>query len=140
MSPSSLLPPSVAVRVLEDFGLPVDVVKGCFPVSGVFDVSDAPPERRDAFLSSPEHAREASPVHNASGNRTPFLLEIGENDFSNLRNQHTAMLKALREQPGYVEALERRGHDHFQISLDHGDADNPWSQKVREWMAGPPNP
>jgi hypothetical protein len=48
------------------------------------------------------------------------------------------MLKALQQQPGAVEAMERQGHDHFNISLDHGDAGNPWSQKVREWMARPP--
>ena len=122
---------------LASSGLPADVVKGCFPVSGVFDVTDAPPDRRDAFLASPDHAKEASPVHNAPGNRTPFLLEIGGNDFPNLRNQHPAMLKALQGQPGPVEEMVRQGHDHFQISLDHGESDNPWSRRVRELMARP---
>ena len=123
---------------LRDFGLSEGVIKGCFPVSGVFDVTDAPPDRRDAFLSSPDHAEEASPVYNTSGNRTPFFLEIGENDFPTLRAQHAAMLKALQQHPGAVETMERQGHDHFNISLDHGDAGNPWSRKVREWMARPP--
>ena len=86
-------------------------------------------------MSSPDHAEEASPVYNTSGNRTSFFLAIGENDFSTLRAQHAAMLKALQQHPGAVKTMERQGHDHFNISLDHGDAGNPWSRKVREWMA-----
>ena len=116
-------------------GLPPDVIKGCFPVSGVFDVTDAPPERREAFLRSDEDARDASPVYNTEGNATPFLLEIGSDDFDNLRAQHPRMFAALRSQQGYTEEMVREGHNHFQISLDHADPDSPWVRRVREWMA-----
>ena len=122
---------------LPELGLPQGVVKGCFPVSGVFDVTDTPVERRQAFLSDPDHARKASPVYNADGNTVPFFLEIGENDFPNLRNQHVAMLKTLESEAGMVEGMERQGHNHFEISLDHGNMGNPWSRKVAEWMGRP---
>ena len=122
---------------LPEFGLPQDVIKGCFPVSGVFDVADTPVDRREALLSDPDHAREASPVHNTAGNTVPFFLEIGENDFPNLRNQHVAMLRSLESEAGRVEAMERLGHNHFEISLDHGNLENPWSQKVVDWMGRP---
>ena len=122
---------------LPGFGLPQEVIKGCFPVSGVFDVTDTPVERREALLSDPDHAREASPVYNTAGNTVPFFLEIGENDFPNLRNQHLAMLKTLESEAGRVEAMERLGHNHFEISLDHGNMGNPWSHKVVEWMERP---
>ena len=52
---------------LSDFNLPADVIKGCLPVSGVFDVTDAPPDRQEALLSSPDDAVEASPLHNTAG-------------------------------------------------------------------------
>ncbi len=119
---------------LPAFRLPQDVIKGCFPVSGVFDVTDTPVERREALLSDPDHAREASPMYNTAGNTVPFLLEIGEKDFPNLRNQHAAMLKSLESEAGKVEAMERQGHNHFEISLDHGNLENPWSCKVVDWM------
>ncbi len=123
---------------LEALGLPGGVIKGCFPVSGVFDVTDAPPERQEAFLSSPGHAREASPLYNVEGNTTPFLLEIGEDDFPNLRSQHVEMMRSLHSQAGYVEEMERQGHNHFLISLDHADPKSPWTARVRQWMTLPP--
>jgi arylformamidase len=121
---------------LADFELPADIIKGCFPVSGVFDVTETPPDRRDAFLKSDADARDASPLYHAEGNATPFLLEIGSQDFDNLRAQHPRMLAALRSQPGYVEEMVRYGHNHFQISLDHADPESPWTRRVREWMTG----
>ena len=122
---------------LPDFGLPQDVIKGCFSVSGVFDVTDTPVDRREALLSDPDHAREASPLQNTAGNTVPFFLEIGENDFPNLRNQHVSMLKNLEIETAKVEAMERLGHNHFEISLDHGNMGNPWSSKVVDWMGSP---
>ena len=121
---------------LADFGLPTDVIKGCFPVSGVFDVTETPPERREAFLESDDHARESSPMYNTEGNSTPFLLEIGSEDFDNLREQHPRMLAALRQEQGYVEEMVREGHNHFRISLDHAAPESPWTRRVREWMTG----
>ncbi len=121
---------------LADFGLPQDAIKGCFAVSGVFDVTETPPDRREAFLESDEHAREASPMYNTGGNATPFLLEIGSDDFDNLRAQHPRMMEALRQEQGYVEEMVREGHNHFQISLDHADPDSPWTRRVREWISG----
>jgi len=115
---------------LPQFGLPSYVIKGCFPVSGVFDVMDTPADRREAFLSVSEDACDASPINHTVGNTTPFFLEIGGNDFPNLRNQHVAMLKALESEEGKVEAMERLDHNHFEISLDHGQLGNPWSTKI----------
>ena len=117
-------------------GLPEDVIKACFPVSGVFDVADTLQDRREAFLRSESDAEEASPLHNTHGNTVPFMLEIGTDDFDNLRAQHPRMLAALRSQPGRVEEMIREGHNHFQISLDHANPGSPWVQLVRKWMTG----
>ena len=117
-------------------GLPEDVIKACFPVSGVFDVADTLQDRREALLRTEDDVRDASPLHNTGGNTVPFLLEIGTDDFDNLRSQHPQMLAALRSQPGYVEEMVREGHNHFQISLDHAEPNSPWVRRVREWMTG----
>ena len=87
-------------------------------------------------MRSDGDACEASPMYSTAGNTTPFFLEIGSDDFDNLRSQHPRMLSALRSERGYVEEMVREGHNHFQISLDHADADSPWTRRVREWMTG----
>ena len=117
-------------------GLPEDVIKACSPVSGVFDVADTLQDRREALLRTQDDVRDASPLHNTGGNTVPFLLEIGTDDFDNLRSQHPQMLAALRSQPGYVEEMVREGHNHFQISLDHAEPNSPWVRRVREWITG----
>ncbi len=119
---------------LPEFHLPEDIVKACFPVSGVFDISESPMERQEALLSNLDHARDASPVYNTDGNSAPFFLEIGGDDFPDLRRQHPEMVKALKSEAARVEEMERLGHNHFEISLDHGALGNPWSRKVVEWM------
>ena len=89
---------------LTALGMPSDVIKGCFPVSGVFDVTETPPDRREAFLRSDDDARDASPVYNTGGNATPFLLEIGSDDFENLRTQPRGCWKPF----GHSRAMWRR--------------------------------
>ena len=85
-------------------------------------------------MSDLGQARDASPMYNTAGNPVPFFLEIGGDDFPDLRRQHPEMVKALKSEAGRVEEMERVGHNHFEISLDHGNLDNPWSRTVVEWM------
>jgi acetyl esterase/lipase len=55
-------------------GLPAEVMKACFPVSGVYDLAgDVPQDSLQAFLEPAAHRAQASPLHYASGNQTPFL-------------------------------------------------------------------
>ena len=39
-------------------------------------------------------------MYNTAGNAVAFFLEIGENDFPDLRNQHVAMLKTPESEAG----------------------------------------
>ena len=117
-------------------GLPADVIKGCFPVSGAFDFSDR--ERESAIIGSADDVGPASPINHVSGNTVPFFIAIGENDMPDLVRQAPAMADALRPQPGAVEIAEFEGCDHFKISVDSGDVDGLWATTVRRWMASPP--
>ncbi len=117
-------------------GLPADVIKGCFPMSGAFDFSDR--ERESAILRSADDIGPASPMNHVSGNTVPFFIAIGENDMPDLVRQAPAMADALRAQPGAVEIAEFDGCDHFKISVDSGDVDGLWATTVRRWMASPP--
>lgn len=122
---------------LADAGLPEGVIKGCLPVSGVFDVTEAPPDRQAALLADLADAADASPLQHTAGNQTPFFLEIGEYDFDNLRGQHPRMARQLRAAGGPVREMERAGHNHFQISLDHADPQSPWQLEAQRMMLAP---
>jgi acetyl esterase/lipase len=116
-------------------GLPADVIKSCFPVSGVYDLNDdLPQDRLQAFLPEAERRAEASPIHHTAGNQTPFLLAVGERDFPVLRRQAYAMAAALRREAAAVVLLEIAAADHFQINQQSGDPSDLWVQRVRAWM------
>ena len=116
-------------------GLPTDAITACCPVSGVYDLQgDIPQDRLQAFLAPGASREQVSPIYHVRGNRTPFLLAVGEHDFPVLYAQAYAMAATLRQQVGKVEFLEIAGADHFQISMQGGDPDILWVQRVRAWM------
>jgi len=122
-------------------GLPADAIKACFPVSGVYDLAaDIPQDRLQAFLAPGASRTDASPLHYVRGNRTPFLLAVGEHDFPALYAQAYTMAAALRQEAGAVELLEIAAADHFQINMRSGNPEDIWVQRVRAWMQDLPPP
>jgi acetyl esterase/lipase len=122
-------------HLLSAQGLPADAITACFPVSGVYDLQgDLPQDRLHAFLEPGASLVQASPVHYVRGNRTPFLLAVGQYDFPVLYEQAYTMAAALRQEAGTVEFIDIAGADHFQISLQGGDPASLWVQRVRAWM------
>lgn len=120
-------------------GMPDNAIKACFPVSGVYDLQgDLPQDRLRAFLGDGASRVAASPLYQVRGNRTPFLLAVGEYDFPVLYAQAYAMRAALRREAGPVDLLEVAGADHFQISMLGGDPEHVWTRRVRDWMQHPP--
>lgn len=116
-------------------GLPPGSITACFPLSGVFDLSgDLPQDQVQAFLAPGASLAHASPLHYVRGNRTPFLLAVGEQDYTVLYEQAYTMAAALRREPGAVELLDIPQVDHFQISMRAEDPTFIWVQRVRAWM------
>lgn len=122
-------------------GLPDDVVKGCFPVSAAFDMRGRPgedPVRRGkilALLESDADRIAASPIAHTEGNRTPFLVTWGTEDFPELIRQAQDMVTALRRDRAPVEAIELPGFSHFDTSERADEADFIWVRRVRGQLA-----
>ncbi|MGQ4809119.1 hypothetical protein NKDENANG_02521 [Candidatus Entotheonellaceae bacterium PAL068K] len=100
---------------------------------------DIPQDRLQAFLDPGASRTQASPLHHVPGNRTPFFLAVGEQDYPVLYEQAYAMAAALRQQDGCMEILEVAAADHFQMSMRGGDPEDDWVQTVRAWMQHPPS-
>ena len=118
-------------------GLPQNVVRGCLPVSGVYDLTETGGlSARPRFLEPPGSGsdRAASPIMHIAPNPPPFLIAHGTRDFPHLMKQADAMVDALRKAGGETEKIVFDGCDHFQASLATADAAKPWRRRSVDWM------
>ncbi len=116
--------------------LPRDVVRGCLPISGVYQFGEgAGLSMKPRFLGTePANERAASPIHNIQV-APPFFLAHGDKDFPHLMKQAEAMEAALKRAGGAVERHVLTGRDHFSASHAGGEADGPWVPKALAWIA-----
>ena len=118
-------------------GLPPDIVRGCLPVSGVFDFRPGNGMSvRPRFLgpAGSGTAVPASPIVNIA--RTPpFLMAWGSEDFPHLRRQAQEMADALEAAGGSVETMVLEGCDHFGASYATGEPAGRWPARAAAWMA-----
>jgi arylformamidase len=124
-------------------GLPREVIKACFAVSGVFDMrarNPAPGSLEDRIyqqvLARPEDDAMASPITYVNNNATPFFISWGDRDYDSVMRQSHAMVEALRQQPCRLAFEEMSGFDHFRTNEDAQRLDGPWVRRVHEWMRG----
>jgi arylformamidase len=118
-------------------GLPQDVVRGCVPVSGVYDLtSSGGLTQRPRFLGPEESGNDlaASPIYQMQGKPPPFFMAHGDNDFPHLMKQAQVMEAALRKAGGEVERIVFAGRNHFTSSLATADPSMPWRRRAVEWL------
>ncbi len=117
-------------------GLPADLVRGCLPVSGLFDFrpGNGMPVR-PRFLGPPRsgYAEAASAIVHIKA-PPPFLLAWGSRDFPHVRSHSVAMAGALRAAGGRVETQVFAGLSHMQCSLETGKLDGAWAGRAVRWM------
>ncbi len=112
-------------------------LRGCLPISGVFDFgAQSGLSIRPRFLGPPEYGAEtrASPIANIRGKPIPFLLAHGSEDFPHLIPQAERMETALRAAGGDVERLVLEGRNHFSASYAGGEAQGPWVPRAIDWI------
>ncbi len=114
-------------------GLASNTVRACFPVSTTFDYRGIA-EDAGSFLATPADAGAASPVAFVEGNRVPFLIAYGSADFDRAKRTSREMVLALTKAGSFARELEMPGKDHFDMSLDLGDAGHAWTHAVRSWL------
>jgi arylformamidase len=122
-------------------GIPADAVKGCFPMSGTFDlrfalnpVGHVEEHIRDVVLAGTAEIAEWSPWAAVGGNRIPFYVTWGEKDFARIAAQGRELAETLAQQPGPVQAEVFAGQTHFSVNEACGPPGNTWSRKVKAFM------
>jgi len=117
-------------------GLPSHIVRGCLPVSGVFDFTETSGlSMRPRFLGATGTELAASPIHSIAGTPPPFLIAHGNSDFPHLIHQASAMEEALAAAGGAVERIELEGRDHLGASYACAEADAIWLPRAVALMS-----
>lgn len=119
-------------------GLPQDIIRGCLPISGVYQFGDESGlSVRPRFLgpegSGNDHG--ASPLNFVTSAAPPFLISYGTEDFPHLRNQAERMAARLGDAGVDVQKIVFEGRDHFGASFAGGEPDGPWVSRAIDWMA-----
>ncbi len=118
--------------------LPMDVVKGCLPISGFYDFGpNAGFKSRPMFLGMPEQKGEryASAIRYGHPKAPPFLVTYGSDDLPHARSQGHDFVRALRREHMMAEELVLEGQDHFGTALAIAEENGPWIAAVN-WMTG----
>jgi arylformamidase len=119
-------------------GVPATVVRGCLPISGVYQFGEGSGlSMRPRFLGPEDSGtdRRASPLTYVSAEAPPFLIAYGTEDFPHLKDQADTIEAALTREGRDVGKLVFDGRDHFGASLAGGEADGPWVPQALAWMA-----
>jgi len=117
-------------------GLARNVIKGCLPISGVYDVSseadyaDWPPP----CLAEGDDGREKSPQHRLAGNLPPFLVSWGSDDYPFLIPQGKAFAASLAVAGADVDTLEMSGKTHFSVLGEGAAPGGEWSDLAISWI------
>ncbi|MGH7905451.1 MAG: alpha/beta hydrolase [Candidatus Binataceae bacterium] len=121
----------------EGFGLPKDVIRGCLPISGVYDFRPGSGlSARPRFLGPESSGNDeaASPIVNIQNTPPPFLIAHGTDDFPHLSHQAELMEHALKESGCDVERIVFPGRNHFSACYAAGESDGPWAPHALEWI------
>jgi arylformamidase len=113
-----------------------DKVRGCLPISGVYEFGDGSGlTMRPRFLGpDPSTDRAASPRYELRPPLPPFLIAYGTKDFPHLIPQAERFVEAVRAAGGTVEGLPMEGRTHFTASYAGGEAEGPWAPVALAFM------
>lgn len=118
-------------------------VLGCLPVSAPCDLRfgdiSVDSENGRAYkylLQARSQDADASPVLFTEGNRVPFHVVWGSNDFERICRSSSALVAKLREGGSNVTESVVDGAGHFDTHLMLAQSLNPWYEHVARMLAG----
>lgn len=127
---------------LQSAGVPVDVIRGVVPISGASDLAahigsteiTSREHIEEAFGTSQEQLRAASPLHHVKADAPPFLVVVAENDPQGLQDQGRSLADALRNVGVRARFISVKGRDHFSIVRRFGPGDDTTADAVGEFI------
>lgn len=118
-------------------GLPVDVIKGCLPISGSFDFTPGNGmSMRPRFLGPEGIFNEvsASPIFQIGATTTPFFITYGSKDFPHLMIQSEKFAMVVRAKDIQADTLEIPNATHGTVLMMAAEPTKPWLPAAIQWM------
>ncbi len=118
-------------------GIARDVIRGCLPISGVYDLTEEGYRGQEPPPCLPEGAdgRQESPLHRIKDKPPPFLITWGSDDYPFLIPQAQQFAQAVEDAGGEAETLELAGKTHFTVHSEGAAGDGAWTQKALSWIS-----
>ena len=118
-----------------EYGLPENLIKGCIPISGIFDLTPLYYSWLQAKLKlNMELIKSQSPLFQIAGNKTPMLISYGEKESAEFKRQSEDYFNALIEKGYDAQILEQKGKNHFMTFSDLNNPDSSFCRLVVEFI------
>jgi arylformamidase len=122
----------------ESLRVPIDVIRGCLSISGVYDFTPGNGiHARPRFLGPEALGNDvhASPLFHLGERPPPLLLAHGSDDFPHLVVQARKLERVLSVRGADVQRIELAGRTHFSAAYRSVEPDSEWLIKALSWMA-----
>lgn len=125
----------LSTRWREDYGLPSDVIKGGFAISGLFDLRPL----RFSFLQpmlqlTEETVRNESPLFNLPDPGTPLIASVGGDESAEFKRQSADYIAAWRAAGFSGQYSEQPGKNHYTAIEGFLDKDSALCKQVRSFI------
>ena len=117
-------------------GVSREVIRGCLPISGVYDltadgwaIDDPPP-----CLPDGTEGRDESPLYRLQETPPPFIVAWGSEDYPFLIPQGKDFAVAVGDAGGEAETLELAGKTHFTVHYEGAAAGGEWTARALAWI------
>jgi len=109
----------------EEYGLPLDVIKGGIPISGLFDLEPIVKCFVNEWMQmSKADGMHNSPILNLPESGCPLIVAVGENETDEFRRQSKHFAELWRNQGWPADYLESKGINHFNAPLELCNSDS----------------
>lgn len=108
-----------------DHGMPADLIKGAFPLSGLFDIEPhRHTELQEDIRLTPEEVHDNSPQHLDIHFNGPVLVAVGGDESDSFKKQSRSFARKCEALGLASEYLETGSDNHFDITDRLGDAND----------------
>ncbi|MAG56864.1 MAG: hypothetical protein CMJ83_11275 [Planctomycetes bacterium] len=129
---SSLL--ALSPKMMKKQGLERSIVKGVFPVSGVYDCRSNHRMFRSVFGTDAKIRAEASPVVQINEESPPFLVLFAQSDLQGLAPDARSFVKALEKAKRPVQHHQIADRNHNSISSSIGRKGDPTTRYILQFL------